>query len=145
MNKKGFTLIEVLLVIVIIAILAGIVIIAVNPARQISQANNLQRENNIRAIMDAVYEYTMSNRGDPPSAITDVETEIGSADILVDLCRLLVPDYLTEMPFDPTEGGAHYTDFTDYSTEYSIYESSDGRITVSAPHAELSETISTTR
>ncbi len=145
MNKKGFTLIEVLLVIVIIAILAGIVIIAVNPARQISQSNNTQRDSDIRAILDAVQEYAIDNRGVLPSDITTTATEMGDADTEIDICSILVPTYLTEMPVDPTDDDAAYTDCTSYATGYNISKDSDGRVTVAAPSAELSETISITR
>jgi len=145
MNKKGFTLIEVLLVIVIIAILAGIVIIAVNPARQISQANNTQRSNDVRALLDATQEYALDNRGVLPTEITAVATEIGSADGLIDICSYLVPTYLTEMPTDPTDADATYTDCTSYATGYNISVDADGKVTVAAPTAELSETISVTR
>ena len=145
MNKKGFTLIEVLLVIVIIAILAGIVIIAVNPARQISQANNTQRSNDVRALLDATQEYALDNRGVLPTEIPAVATEIGSAAGLIDICSYLVPTYLTEMPADPTDADATYTDCTSYATGYNISVDADGKLTVAAPTAELSETISVTR
>jgi len=145
MNKKGFTLIEVLLVMVIIAILAGIVIVAINPARQISQSNNTQRDNDVRALLDATQEYAIDNSGVLPSEITTTATEVGSADIQIDICSILVPTYLTEMPVDPTDDDASYTDCASYATGYNISKDDDGRLTVTAPNAELSETISITR
>lgn len=145
MNKKGFTLIEVLLVIVIIAILAGIVIIAVNPARQISQANNTQRDNDVLAVLDAVHQYAIDNRGVMPTEITAVATEMGSAEGSIDICSYLVPTYITAMPFDPTDEDATYTDCTTYVTGYNISIDADGRVTVAAPSAELEDTISVTR
>jgi len=144
-TKKAFTLIEVLLVIVIIAILAGIVIIAVNPARQISQANNSQRTSDIKALVTAVHEYAIDNRGVLPATITATPTEVGMGTGEIDLCALLVPDYIAAMPADPTDTDAVYTSCTTYHTGYNISVDADGRITTSAPSAELSETISLTQ
>ena len=144
-TKKAFTLIEVLLVIVIIAILAGIVIIAVNPARQISQANNSQRTSDIKALVTAVQEYAVENRGVMPAAITATPTEVGMGTGEIDLCALLVPDYIAAMPVDPTDAGAAYTDCATYHTGYNISVNADGRITTAAPNAELGETISLTQ
>ena len=144
-NRKGFTLVEVLLVIVIIAILAGIVIVAINPGRQISQANNTERNADIKAILDGVHEYAIDNRGAFPTGITATATVVGSGTGQIDICTDLVPTYLAEMPFDPTATSADYTDCTSYNTGYTISQSTDGRITVAAPTAELSETISVTR
>lgn len=144
-NKKGFTLVEVMLVIVIIAILAAIVIIAINPGRQISQANNTQRSSDVKSVLDAVSEFAVDNRGTLPTGITATPTAVGSGVGQIDICTSLVPTYLAEMPFDPTASGASYTDCTSYNTGYQISEDANGRITVSAPSAELSETISITR
>lgn len=144
-NKKGFTLIEVLLVIVIIAILAGIVIIAINPGRQISSANNTQRSSDVKALLDAIHQYSIENRGTLPAGITDAALNIGSTVADADICTLLVPTYIAAMPFDPTADGAAYTDCTAYNTGYTALVTADGRVTVAAPSAELSETISVTR
>ncbi len=142
---RGFTLIEVLLVVVIIAILAGIVIVAINPARQISQTNNTQRGADVKAILDAVHQYSIDNRGVLPAAITSTATVMGSGVGQIDVCADLVPVYIAEMPFDPTSTGASYTDCTSYDTGYTIATDADGRVTVAAPDAELSATISVTR
>lgn len=145
-NKKGFTLVEVLLVIVIIAILAAIVIVAINPGRQISQANNTQRSSDVKTILDAVHEYGIDNRGVYPSAITATATIVGDDALETDICSVLVPTYIAEMPYDPTADGGAYTDCTTYYTGYTIVkDATTGRITVAAPSAELSETISVTR
>lgn len=148
--KKAFTLVEVLLVMVIIAILAAIVIVAINPARQISQANNTQRSADVKTILDAVGDYALDNRGAYPANITDTATVIGSAEGLINICGDLVPTFVAAMPFDPTaldadDAAAHYTSCADYYTGYTIIEDANGRITVAAPDAELSETISVTR
>ncbi len=143
--KKGFTLIEVLLVIVIIAILAGIVIIAVNPGRQISQTNNAQRSNDVRAILDAVHQFGVDNRGTLPAGITAAATVVGSGAGQIDICSDLVPTYIAAMPFDPTAAAAAYTDCATYNTCYTIFEDANGRVTVAAPTAEVGETISVTR
>jgi prepilin-type N-terminal cleavage/methylation domain-containing protein len=143
-SSKAFTLIEVLVVVVILAILASIVIFAVNPARQIAQANNAQRDNDVKAILDAVYQYTVNNRGDYPVVIPTDPTVIGSDDFLVDICEKLVPDYLTAMPFDPDQAGGGYADCTSYNTGYTIALDGD-RLAVSAPLAELSKVITVIR
>lgn len=145
LHKKGFTLVEVLLVIVIIAILAAIVVVAINPGRQVSQANNTQRSTETKAILDAIHEYAIDNRGALPDGITSTPTTIGSGSTQVDICASLVPTYMASMPFDPTATDAQYTSCTDYDTGYTVSADTNERVTVSAPDAELSETISVTR
>ncbi len=54
-HNQAFTLLEMLLVIAIIAVLAGIVIVAINPGRQLAQARNAQRSSDLRAIHSAVH------------------------------------------------------------------------------------------
>lgn len=143
-SSRGFTLIEVLLVVVIIAILAGIVIIAVNPGRQISQTNNTDRSAGVQTILNAIGQYQTDNRGAAPTAITATAAVMGSAAGQINICSDLVPTYTASLPIDPTATGAHFTDCTDYDTGYTVVNTA-GRITVAAPSAELGESISATR
>lgn len=146
LKKKGFTLVEVLLVVVIIAILAAIVIVAINPGRQISQANNTQRSSDVKALLDAAHQYAIDNRGALPASIGATAADIGDGTGEIDLCDDLVPTYMSKLPADPTDEDAAFTDCaTTYNLGYTILVDADGRITVAAPAAELSETISVTR
>ena len=53
-KKSGFTLLEILLVVGIIAILAGIVIVAINPAKQLATVRNTERKSDIKQINNAL-------------------------------------------------------------------------------------------
>lgn len=142
-SNQGFTLIEVLLVMGIIAILAAIVIVAVNPARQFAQARNSQRRSGVQTILNAVNQNMIDNNGnfECAASLPDASSTISSGDL--DICDCLVPTYAAELPVDPQEG--HFESCSDYDTGYTISTGEADRITVSAPHAELEETISVTR
>jgi prepilin-type N-terminal cleavage/methylation domain-containing protein len=58
LNKKlGFTLLEILLVVGIISLLAGIVIIAINPGKQLATVRNTERKSDIKQINSALTQY----------------------------------------------------------------------------------------
>ncbi len=72
------------------------------------------------------------------AAIPAVATEIGTGTGNINLQKCLVPTYVSAMVMDPLNG-------TEAATGYTIFLGSNGRITISAPFAELSEVISVTR
>jgi type II secretory pathway pseudopilin PulG len=69
---------EILLVIAAIAILAGIVIVAINPAKQLANARNVSRRSDVNSILNAVNQYVIDN-GTLPPGIDDNLKVIGTA------------------------------------------------------------------
>lgn len=143
MKEKGFTLLEVLLVVALLGILAGIVILAINPSKQIADTNNAQRRVDVNTILNAVYQYAIDNNGTIPSSITSTATDIcvtgGDCTGIIDLSVLTTnSEYLVSIPTDPTGSDAN-------SAGYQISTTTGNRIVVSAPDAEEGETISVTR
>jgi type IV pilus assembly protein PilA len=147
-HKRGFTLIEILVVIGLIAILAAIVLIAINPARQFAQARNTQRESNVNTVLNAIGQDLADNKGifggtvaadicngivipnvEPMNPAGGQPIGTGGAGFVNLTC--LVPTYIpTAIPVDPTNGTAA-------DTKYKVQVDNAGRITVCAPgHAE---------
>src|SRR3989344_106430 len=142
-KQSGFTLIEILVVIGIIAVLAAVVIVAINPARQFAQARNTQRWSNVNTILNAVWQRMAEGRGVwkvdlvCTATLPGVATAVGTGGIDLEPC--IVPTFVASMVMDPSTGTAADTGYTIVQTG-----GANGRITVSAPGAELSESISVT-
>ena len=131
----------------IIALLAGIVIIAINPGRQLAMARNTERKSDLKQINSALQQYYIDHR-EYPSGLTSTLTDIcdtganASSTEMTDLCigaglvnlSVLVPTYLTAIPKDPQAS-------TTASAGYQIKRhSSSGKIGLSAL-AELEQDI----
>lgn len=168
-SLKAFTLIELLVVIGILTVLLAIVLIAINPARQFSQANNTQRRSDVNAILNAVHQYGADNKGNLSAlgSTTFIDTTVrticgpltGAAGACpnatsLDICADVVPIYLADLPLDPTGGSETPAGSTctavgaTYVTGYTIVSTgaaAGNRVTVNAPAAELAERISVTR
>jgi prepilin-type N-terminal cleavage/methylation domain-containing protein len=148
-RQAGFTLLEVLLVVAIIAILAGIVIIAINPGKNLGDTRNSQRSADVNTVLNGVYQYSLDNNGALPSSITTTATEVcatgaSSCTGLVDLTALTTGGkYLVSIPKDPQCGTGSVCNAN--GTGYKIAKDANGRLIVNAPGAEQSKTISVTK
>jgi len=159
-KSVGFTLIELLIVIAIIGILAAVVIIAVNPGRQLALANNAQRQSDANADLNALGQYAADYAGAYPAAIvaggnyqiigtatsgcdapacSTVTTDAACVDLTA-AGASLTPVYLTSMPTDPQTGTAA-------ETRYAVERTTgtNPRVTVLSCDPQLGKTISITR
>ncbi len=154
-NTKGFTLLEIILVVAALAILAGIVIVAINPSKELADTRNSQRRSDVTSLLNGIWQYSIDNDGAFPLAIDSttstsqvlgtatsgcdsscgaVATEAACADVSVDL----VPDFLAELPADPQTGTASNTD-------YYVNVDENGALVVGSCDMEQSDNFSVSR
>ena len=139
-SQKGFTLLEILLVVGIIAILAGIVIVAINPSKQLASVRNTQRKSDIKAVDAAITQFYIDHSYYPASTTlsttalmticpTGASTSPAAGYNCTGLLNLseLVPTYLVSIPNDPA---------TTTTTGYSVMLSNNSPV-ISASLAEL--------
>jgi len=153
---SGFTLLEILLVVGIISVLAGIVIIAINPGKQLATVRNTERVSDLKQVNNAMQQYYIDNRSYPaviPTTLSEIcatgnlpgpQTSI-TCGTLIDL-SLLVPDYMTAIPVDPSGASSTLTLITpayaaDGGTGYKMGVSPSNKLIASAPLAEQGDII----
>ncbi len=142
-NVSGFTLLEILLAVAALVILASIVIIAINPTKQLADTRNSQRYVDVNTILNGVYQYAIDHDGDlPNSSINGTATDICLDGVTSTTCislDALIPTYLVSIPSDPKSA-------TTIVTGYQISTTTTAnRIRVQAPGAEQGKTIEVVR
>lgn len=125
---SGFTLVELIIVIAIIAILAAAVFVAIDPAQRLNQSRNARRNSDVETILGALKMHQADNGGTYYSTVAALTagnfSVIGTAGsgcnttctakttqaACVDLSAL-PKNYLGAIPFDPKTGSATNTDY----------------------------------
>jgi prepilin-type N-terminal cleavage/methylation domain-containing protein len=137
--QKGLTLMELLMVMAIMGVLFSVIIVSLNPAKQLARARDTKRESDLFAILSSVYEYTSEHSGALPDTDGDPATSnfptsptcIGSGGGCFDLANAgedddtMVPEYMAGVPKDPKTG-------TDADTGYLIFVDANERLIASA-------------
>jgi len=162
-NKKAFTLIELLIVIAIISIIAGIVFVALDPLSRFKDARDSRRWADASAIITAIKVSQIDNGGAYIAAINSTApgtvymigeattgcsttptctTPVASTTACVDLTDLVTDGYLGNVPVSPTGAGDEYSSST---TGYTLKRESNGIITIAACENENTTEIKVVR
>lgn len=148
-KRAGFTLLEVVLVVTILAVLSAGLVLTLNPSVRFAKSRNNKREADVSMFLNAIGRRIADNKGlfacgagVLPAISTRMTSEVGGYDI----ASCLFPSYIPLVPHDPNGVGAHYTSVSDYNVGYDVWQDVvTGRVTVEAPFAELEDTISASR
>jgi prepilin-type N-terminal cleavage/methylation domain-containing protein len=156
MKKKlsqGFTLIELIIVIAVIALLAAATFVAINPAKRVGDANNARRWSDVTAIADAYQAYLVDNSGTAPTSTTagitySITTTTWSGTgyttcnaagngnatpttAYVELSALVTNGYIGQIPTDPNYDATAVTGDL-LNTGYYLYRESTGKLVIGA-------------
>lgn len=113
-NQKGFTLVELLIVIAIIAILAGAVLLAINPAQLLQESRDAQRLSDLDTISKAL-NLALAD-GEIAIAACAANCTSGTGTQVVDGTGYItftvtgttgLGKYLSTLPIDPTNTGTN--------------------------------------
>lgn len=159
-RQKGFTLVELLIVIAILAILAAVVFVGIDPTARFEDTRNAKRSTDLNNILSALKLNQVDNKGafiealsdkpegaaymigtNPNDCTTSCTTPIiTTSPNCVDLSGLVKPagsrgGYLPSVPFDPSTGNEPLG--TASMTGYYVMKNTNKTLTIGACHTEL--------
>ncbi|MEK7136908.1 MAG: type II secretion system protein [Patescibacteria group bacterium] len=148
--RRGFTMIELIIVVAMIAIVVSAVFVAVDPARRLSATRNTSRWTDARAILEAIKTYQVDHGGSLPRTSVAIDSlsesvqlignSTSSCEDLASFCPGVsfpkaqcyasglkgdLTPYLKRLPVDPGNGSPA-------DTRYYVNRNSDGLIVVGA-------------
>ncbi len=118
-TPRGFTLVEMLVVIALLGVIATAIIIGINPVAQINKTNDAHRKSDLSAIQKALELYYQDNGNYPPSS-ADFKIYINSTAISWGSSW---SPYITKLPKDtsPTNTYIYYSPASGNGQTYYIY------------------------
>jgi len=154
MKNKGFTLVELLIVVGIIAILVVVIFVSLNPLQLFAESRNAQRWVKVSELLTAIHMYTIEQLGIVPNQ-TDWQDGVyyvlgtgnncantcGSVPVsttCLNLTELIKSKRVNSLPTDPLSGDLKNTGFYVYREDGTI-------ISVGSCRAELNKKIELTR
>lgn len=155
MNKKGFTLVELLIVLGIIAIILTIILVLLDPPRRFAEARDAHRASDVESIIHAIRIDEVDHSGYSTTALYTLypgnNYQIGTClsggefcgDVLtqqscVDMSRLWEEGYLGQIPYDYLYG-------TPEKTGYYLRRNTNGTLAIGACYPERTDEIEVSR
>ena len=152
--KKGFTLIELMMVVAIISLLAVSVFVALNPSKRLKDTKDARRTSDVDTVLTAIHQYIVDNKGALPAglstsmAITMIGAPPGNnvcnvtpgtycGTVPAQCVDLTTPlaTYLKSLPIDPN-GSTGSPAYTSSKTGYAVTVDANNIITITACNAE---------
>lgn len=158
--RSGFSLVELLMAMAIVGVLAGLVIVAINPTKQMADARNTQRKFDVNTLLNAFSQYSVDSGGFFQPRKIDGVTIVdgckvsatpkkvckptvlhgsgsgmcGDSAILCAFSRHLTGAYIAGVPHDPWD--AEDTVADQATVDYYVSSNAPGRFRVDAENAE---------
>lgn len=113
-SKRGFTIVELLIVIVVIAILAAISIVAYNGIQE--RSNFARAQSDLNALNKAVLQYHAVN-STYPNTSNVWRSQSGSGDSFIPGIK---PDFMSELPKDKVNAGSYAYYYNSNGVDYKL-------------------------